>query len=616
MMMTPFSGDQVQLLPSLFSRAFDRNRRYINRLKNDALMQNFNFEAGIGGPSLRSCTHEQKMNLGDDMHWGWESPMCQVRGHFTGHWLSAAARLAQCTGDKEVQARVDKMIDQMEVCQQRNGGEWLGSIPEKFLTFIAEDKGVWAPQYTLHKTLMGLYDAYTFAGSEKALALLTNCAAWFYTWTSEFSREQMDDILDYETGAMMEAWANLYGVTGDPKHLELMQRYERSRLFNGMLAGEDVLTNYHANTTIPEAHGMARGYEVTGDERYRKATEAYWKLAVTDRGTFCTGSQTSGEVWTPPNAFAARLGTKTQEYCVVYNMIRLADYLYRWTGDVEYADYIEKNLYNGILAGQNKETGLVTYFLKLMPDSYKFWGSETNDFWCCHGTLVQSHTRHNENIYYESQGDLSVCQYIPSELRWHREGGAVTVRQEFDREASGTHSHMQNQKVVAHQPCAHKPQHWKVRMTVSCEQESTFTLQLRLPAWMSGDATIEVNGETLPAGTQPGSFYEIQRTWKDDQITLTVPKAITCSPIPDAPNRVAFLDGPIVLAGVSSEDQTLCGDPADASTMIEIANEREWSDWQENYQTVNQERGIKFKPLYEITDEHYCVYFPVKPASR
>jgi glutamyl-tRNA reductase len=28
--------------------------------------------------------------------------------------------------------------------------------------------------------------------------------------------------------------------------------------------------------------------------------------AVTDRGYFCTGGQTTGEVWTPPHEFAAR----------------------------------------------------------------------------------------------------------------------------------------------------------------------------------------------------------------------------------------------------------------------------------------------------------------------
>lgn len=47
------------------------------------------------------------------------------------------------------------------------------------------------------------------------------------------------------------------------------------------------------------------------------------------------------------------LGDRNQEFCTVYNMVRLADYLYRFTGETVYADYIEKNLYNGFLAQQN-----------------------------------------------------------------------------------------------------------------------------------------------------------------------------------------------------------------------------------------------------------------------
>ena len=50
-------------------------------------------------------------------------------------------------------------------------------------------------------------------------------------------------------------------------------------------------------------------------------------------------------------------------------MMRLADYLLRWTGDASYDDYWERNLYNGSLAQQHPETGMVTYFLPLRSGS-------------------------------------------------------------------------------------------------------------------------------------------------------------------------------------------------------------------------------------------------------
>ena len=75
----------------------------------------------------------------------------------------------------------------------------------------------------------------------------------------------MDDILDVETGGMLEAWADLYGVTGDDEAPGADGALHRRRLFEPLLAGEDVLTNMHANTTIPEAQGAARG--LRGDRR-------------------------------------------------------------------------------------------------------------------------------------------------------------------------------------------------------------------------------------------------------------------------------------------------------------------------------------------------------------
>ena len=86
-------------------------------------------------------------------------------------------------------------------------------------------------------------------------------------------------------------------------------------------------------TTIPEILGAARAWEVTGNDRWRAIVEAYWHQAVTARGYFATGGQTCGEIWTPPHEQAARLGDKNQEHCTVYNMMRVADYLLRWTGE-------------------------------------------------------------------------------------------------------------------------------------------------------------------------------------------------------------------------------------------------------------------------------------------
>ncbi|MBN1641944.1 MAG: glycoside hydrolase family 127 protein [Anaerolineae bacterium] len=592
----PIAPDKVALGPGLLRQRFELNRRYMLSLRPENLLQNHYLEAGLW--SARA--HPQ------GIHWGWEAPTCELRGHFLGHWLSAAARIYAATGDPELKVRADHVVAELGRCQRENGGEWAGSIPPKYLDWIARGKRVWAPHYTLHKTLMGLYEAYALTGNAQALEIMVNWARWFHRWTGQFSRQEMDDILDIETGGMLEAWANLYGATGEQEHLDLVQRYDRPRLFDPLLKGEDVLTNQHANTTIPEAHGAARAWEVTGDPRWRAIAEAYWRSAVTERGYYCTGGQTCGEVWTPPRALAARLGTRNQEHCTVYNMMRLAEYLLRWTGDVSYADYWERNLYNGILAQQHPQTGMIAYFLSLRAGSTKTeghggWGTPTDDFWCCHGSLVQAHASPGSGVYYQDAEGLVVCQYAPTALDWAWEGVPVRVTQTADSQAGSVH----------------RPGSMASDLEVRCARAVAFALKIRLPWWLRGEPAIAVNGEPYDVPNAPSSYYRVSRTWGEgDRVRVELPKGLTSVPLPDEPGTVAFMNGPVVLAGLCDEERTLYGDPDHPEAMLVPDNEREWGTWLGGYRGRGQSRGLRLVPLYEIADERYAVYFPVDGASR
>jgi DUF1680 family protein len=393
------------------------NRRYLLSLHSENLLQNYYLEAGLWSPPGKP----------DDCHWGWESPTCQLRGHFLGHWLSAAARMFAFRDDLEIKARADTIVSELARFQKENGGEWAGSIPVKYFDWISHGKAVWAPHYTVHKTMMGLYEMALYANSETARDILLNWARWFQRWSSQHTREEMDAILDVESGGMMELWANLYELTGQNEFLELMACYERRRFFESLLTGGDVLTNQHANTRIPEVLGAARAWEITGESRWRQIVEAFWRCAVTDREAFCTGGQTDGEIWTPPGELAARLSLKNQEHCTVYNMLRLAEVLYRWTGDTAYADYWERNLYNGILAQQHPDTGMVAYFLPMKASSVKN-GAHPETFSRCLGTLVQAHTLYEGSIFYQDDEGLVISQIIPAELQWEVNGSDVKVR--------------------------------------------------------------------------------------------------------------------------------------------------------------------------------------------
>ena len=621
--MAEFPAGAVKLAAGPLKARFELNKAYVMSLSNDNLLRSFYLEAGLwsysgnGGTTSATTT---SMDGPEHWHWGWESPTCELRGHFMGHWLSAAARIYAQTGDPLVKAKADHIVAELARCQEANGGEWLAAFPETYMHRIAKGKFVWAPHYTIHKLLMGLYEMFAVAGSERALGMMTGIAAWFHRWTGGFSREQMDDLLDLETGGMLETWADLYGATRDEKHLELIRRYDRRRFFDALLEGRDVLTNKHANTQIPEILGAARVWEVTGDERYRKVVESFWTCAVTDRGYVATGAGDNGELWMPPGDMAARLGVG-QEHCCSYNMMRLARTLFRWTGDPAYADYWERRFWNGALAHQHGETGMIAYFIGAGAGSRKTWGSPTQHFWCCHGTLVQAHASYEPQIFMKEEDGIAVCQWLPSELRAERAGSAFGIRLEQD----GQHgvfplngwsiAGMTAITKVDMPPIpAHRPDRFVYKLTISAERPETFMLKLRLPWWLSGEPAISVNGGEPEKGPfVPSSFMRLTREWRSgDTVTVELPKALRTEPLPGEPGSIAFLDGPIVLAGLTAEERLLAGDTARPDLLLAPDRERNHGWWNPGYyRTVGIDRGFRFIPLYEVKDEAYSIYFPV-----
>lgn len=608
------------------------NRDYVTSLRPENLLRPYLTEAGLWSysGSFGTTVGRPDVRGPQTWHWGWESPTSELRGHILGHWLSAASRIG--VDDPETAARVDGVLAELNRCQRANGGEWLGPFPSAFLERAASGARVWAPQYTLHKLFMGLLDAHR-TGHEQALPLAVAFASWMERWTAKFSRTEMDDLLDVETGGMLEVWADLFGLTGDPLHRQLLERYDRPRFFEPLLAGEDVLTNKHANTQIPEVLGAARAWEVTGEDRWRDIVHAFWRSAVTDRGTYCTGGSTSGEVWQPPHTLSPRLHA-VQEHCVVYNMMRLAETLYRWTGEAAYADYWERNLVNGIFAQQHSETGMVSYFLPLSAGSAKAWGRPTEDFWCCHGTLMQAHAWYPDAVTHrlaasdtgEGAGadaaTLRVTQYLPSTVTWEVAGTAVTVTIENDAGHGPIGGQRQTATALEHiqridlprQP-VHRPTAETHEVQVRADAVE-FTLEFRVPDWVNGEPSVTLNGEPVAVTVCEG-FIAVRRIWEQDTVRITLPKALTAVELSDHPGMVAFLDGPLVLAGLVDEERTLIGDPKRPESMLIPDRDRTHSWWTTGtYRTVEQDRGFRFIGIDQVRDETYAVYFPVRPGGE
>ena len=626
--MNELSGKSVTLTDGELKRRENANRDYLMRLSSDNLLLNYRLEAAR--PTENFGALPQKI------HGGWEFPTCQLRGHFLGHWLSAAAIHYHETGDAELKAKADAIVAELGECQKDNGGEWAASIPEKYFRWIGMGKQIWAPHYTVHKTFMGLLDMYRFAGNEQALAIADRFADWFYRYSGSFTREQFDDVLDFETGGMLEIWAILLEIFQNDKYRTLLDRYYRGRLFDRLLAGEDPLTNMHANTTIPEVIGCAKAYEVTGEERWRRIVEAYWKCAVTDRGAYATGGQTLGEIWTPKKKLSARLGDRNQEHCTVYNMMRLAEFLLRWTKDPSYADYMEKNLYNGVMAQSYWEGGLshglddghphhglLTYFLPMRAGGRKGWATETEDFFCCHGSVIQANAALNRGIYYQEGNEVFVCQYFDSAAAFAVEDRQVLLQQKEDHLSGSFHlsSTSPARQSISSVTCEY-PDHPDAKMVyllVSLQDGGTgchLKISLRVPSWVKGEAQLTLNGEPIrPEGGNgaAGTFVTLERDWSDgDTIGILMKKTIWLDRLAGDDSLAAFTYGPEVLVGLTDEERVIRLDPANPEKTLVHDTEREWGAWHESFKTKGQEKAIRFVPVKNVGYESYTMYFPVE----
>ena len=201
----PFPMTQVRLLPgTVFHDAQEWNRGYMARLAPERLLYTFRVNAGL---PVGSATP-----LG-----GWEQPengkrSSELRGHFVGHFLSASALLYASTGATDVKSKADAMVAELARCQERLGGTYLSAFPTTWWDRLEAGQRVWAPFYTIHKIMAGMFDMYRLAGNTQALEVLERMAAWADGWTAPKTDEHMQQILAVEFGGIAETLYNLAAI--------------------------------------------------------------------------------------------------------------------------------------------------------------------------------------------------------------------------------------------------------------------------------------------------------------------------------------------------------------------------------------------------------------------
>ena len=568
MTLEPFDLSRVRLLDGPCLEAQEANRRYLHDLDADRLLYAFRTNAGLEAP-------------GEPLG-GWEAPKCEVRGHFVGHYLSACALMYASAGDSALKEKADAMVAALAMVQQALGGAYLSAYPESFWDRLESmEKPPWAPYYTMHKIMAGMYDMYALCGNQQALEVFKGMAAYFKRRIDKLSIPQWDKVLGVEFGGVAEAAYNLYSVTGDPEHLAFAHAFDRASFLGPLALEHDNLSRIHANTHIPEIVGAARRYELLGDARYRTIVAYFWDRVVSMR-MYATGGTSHSEHWPEPNKLAGTLSAQNQESCTSHNMLKVTRHLTAWTGDPVYADYYERTYFNSILGSQHPETGMLIYFLPLAPGSVKTFGTPNDSFWCCYGTGIESFAKLGDSIYFHDDEGIYVNLYVASEVDWAEWGVRLEQRTRFAEEDTAT-------------------------FIVHAEAETEFALNLHVPYWADAGCEVRLNGEALALQAQAASYLRISRAWAEgDTLEVRIPMKLHVHPMPDGPDLVAVLYGPLVLAGLCDGERLMIGDAADPASWLERVGEAPL-----RFRTKGQAEDMDFIPLNRVLDEHYGVYFPV-----
>lgn len=579
----PFPMTQVRLAESPFKNAAEANRGYMDRLGEDRLIRNFRMNAGL--PSSAAP-------LG-----GWEQDTPgragELRGHFTGHYLSACALSYASTGDAGVKAKGDSMVAELAKCQAKLSGGYLSAFPTEWFERLDARKPVWAPFYTVHKIMAGMFDMYRLAGNKQALEVLEGMASWADGYTASKTEAHMQDILNTEYGGMNEVLYNLAGATGDDRWATAGDRFTKKIFFNPLASRRDELRGLHVNTHIPQVIGAARRYELSGDMRFHDVADYFWYEVVGAR-TYVTGGTSNGEAWlAQPRQLASELkrSVSTAECCCCYNMMKLTRQLYSWTGDPRYFDYYERALFNHRLGTIRPESGATQYYLSLTPGAWRTFNFEDKSFWCCTGTGVEEFSKLNDSIYWKDERGVYVNLFISSDLNWSEKGFRLRQETKFPGVAS-------------------------TAFHITVDKPLQLALSVRIPEWMSG-GSVKINGKPVEASASPGSYLTLSRVWKTgDRVEMDLPMRLRVEAMPDDPKTQAVLYGPIVLAGdLGTEGLTkelIIGvsspQPRKAGA-VEIPPLQMSAMRPAGRPLTFQMKGATLMPLSEILDRRYTVYW-------
>lgn len=607
---TYFPVESVRLTDGPFKVAQDKGIEYLLALDADRLLAPYYKEAGLT-PKAENYTN-------------WENT--GLDGHIGGHYVSALAYMYAATGNKAIGERLDYMLSELKKCQDNVGNGYLSGVPGGVAMWkeIAEGNirpggfdlnGKWVPLYNIHKIFAGLYDAAVQAHRSDAKEMLIRLTDWMIDEVSSLSDEQIQQMLISEHGGLNEIFACVAELTGEQKYLDLAHKFSHNAILNPLVEGKNELTGKHANTQIPKVIGYKRIADIEGNSAWEHAVEYFWNDVVNHRSVSIGGNSVR-EHFHSPDDFSSMLESEQgPETCNTYNMLRLSKLLYETSLNSNYADYIERAMFNHILSAQNLERGGFVYFTPMRPGHYRVYSQPQTSFWCCVGSGMENQGRYSEYIYAHHDKDVYVNLFIPSTLTW--EGNELRQSTSFPESAT-------------------------ISFEVTRAETKKFALNIRVPEWTDEtNIMVNINGKDASYTINNG-YINLARKWKvGDRVSVNMPMSLHLEQLADQSSNYSILYGPIVLAsnlgtdgqvGLFADDSrgghiaageklpldempVLVGNPSDL-----LSNIHKVSDSPLRFTVSNvfpeKYEGNTLEPFALLNECRYIVYWPVISESE
>lgn len=307
-------------------------------------------------------------------------------GEFWGKLMRAACLICGVTEDRELRAIIDAAAEDMMSLQSPDG--CISTCPVHTQPKGSQGSDLWERKYAL----MGLLSYYELTGCDRALDAARRLVVYTESQVGLPPKTPITEtgwaFCGIESSSILEPVMRVYHLTGEPAALALGAYIVKSgccareNVFEAIRAGKspkDIGWNGVAKESIAKAYemmscfeGLCEYYRATEDAETLETVKRFWDKVLEEEITllgsggadapFNLGPGT-GEQWN----FTRYEQTNPDidlmmETCVTVYWMRLCYRLLKLTGEVKYADELEKSLYNAILGAIRPDGSFFEYF--------------------------------------------------------------------------------------------------------------------------------------------------------------------------------------------------------------------------------------------------------------